>query len=122
MFDSNFDAALRKGFELFLRSPSKTYFVVEHEGAIVGCGGFEAQATEARLAWGTIRGDLQRQGLGRYLLLYRLKAIGNLAGIEFVHAVVPSPLARFYEKCGLKPQSEGEGMTRMRMKLQVCSA
>jgi N-acetylglutamate synthase-like GNAT family acetyltransferase len=124
VFDSNFSVAVvqRQEFEAFLQDAQRQMFVVEHGGQIIGCGGFTAGGTEARLQWGIVRRDMQRQGLGRYLLLYRLKAIGNLPGIQFVHAIVPSPLTRFYEKSGLKLQREGDGLAEMRMKMQVCTA
>jgi ribosomal protein S18 acetylase RimI-like enzyme len=123
VFDSNFSSqAQRQDFETFLRSSDATCFVAEHNEEIVACGGFSADRMQAQLHWGMVRRDLQRQGLGRYLLLYRLKAIGNLPGIQFVQAVVPAPLIGFYEKNGLKLQREGDGLAEMRMKLQVCSA
>ena len=123
VFASNFsEPAQRQDFEAFLQSGESTCFVVEHDNQIVGCGGFSASASQAQLHWGMVRRDMQRQGLGRYLLLYRLKAIGNLPGIQFVQAIVPSPLTRFYEKSGLKLQREGDGLAEMRMKMQVCSA
>src|SRR5260370_31745648 len=49
LFDSNvprFFAALeRGGFESFLDAPDCSYFVMEHEGAVLGCGG-ESQGTD----------------------------------------------------------------------------
>jgi ribosomal protein S18 acetylase RimI-like enzyme len=123
IFDSNFNSAQqREEFEAFLRSTESTCFVAEHNDEVIACGGFSASSHEARLQWGMVRRDLQRQGVGRFLLLYRLKAIGNLPGIQFVQAVVPAPLTRFYEKNGLKLQREGDGLAEMRMKMQVCSA
>jgi ribosomal protein S18 acetylase RimI-like enzyme len=121
VFDSNFDPSRRADFEAFLQDPTRAFVVAEHDGQIVACGGYTFHRTEARLQWGMVRRDLQKQGLGRYLLLYRLKKIGNLPGIQFVHAVVPAALARFYEKNGLKLQREGEGAAEMRMKMQVCA-
>ena len=123
VFDSNFDVVeQRHDFEAFLQSPTSACVVIEHQGDIIACGGYEVQGSAARLYWGMVRRDMQRQGLGRYLLLYQLKEIGNLPGIQFVHTIVPLPLARFYEKNGLKLQREGDGLAELRMKLQVCTA
>ena len=36
IFDSNFDAARRAEFERYLDRPEGPYFVMEHDGAIVG--------------------------------------------------------------------------------------
>ena len=66
VFDSNLDGARRDDFVLYLRSPLKVHFVAEHDGQIVACGGYEVRGPDARLRWGTVRRDLQRQGLGRY--------------------------------------------------------
>ena len=123
VFASNFsDPVQQQDFEVFLQSSESTCFVVEHTGHVIGVGGFTASASQAQLHWGMVRRDMQRQGLGRYLLLYRLKAIGNLPCIQFVQAIVPAPLAHFYEKSGLKLQREGDGLAEMRMKMQVCNA
>lgn len=119
VFDSNGgDAAARQAFADFLASGAKV-FVMEHDGAIIGCGGFTVQQDQvARLHYGMIRKDLQRQGLGRFLLLYRLKEIGKHPDVVFVEAAVPPHLSRLYERNGLKPA--GGGIHRM--KLQVCTA
>ena len=124
MFDSNFDGSdRRRRFEAFLESPTSRCLVIEHGEQIIGVGGYEVQGSEARLWWGMVRRDMQRQGLGRYLLLYQLKEIGNLPGIQFVHTVVPATLIRFYERNGLKLQrDEGDGLAELRMKLQVCTS
>lgn len=123
VLDSNAnDAAARQEFEQFLGSLSEAggvrYFVMEHAGEIIGCGGFTVRGEVAQLERGMIRKDLQRQGLGRFLLLFRLKEIGRQPGILFVEAAVPGQLSRFYERNGLKPVGNGAH----RMKLQVCAA
>src|ERR1700760_1222701 len=90
LFDSNtplfFKPEERADFEKFLDSLNCSYFVMEHDGAIVGCGGFaiEKDAALASLVWGMIRGDLHKRGLGRFLVLYRLKQIGQETGVERV--------------------------------------
>jgi GNAT superfamily N-acetyltransferase len=127
VWDSNVPEFLiteqREAFESFLNEPAATCVVMEHDGAIIGLGGYVSSAPDTvRLQYGTIRRDMQRQGLGRFLLLYRLKAIGALADVVFVEAVVPERLARFYEKNGLKPQQKlADGTVVCRMKLQVCA-
>jgi GNAT superfamily N-acetyltransferase len=126
VWDSNvpefLNAEQRDAFAAFLDSPA-TCFVMEHDGVVIGVGGFATTADDrVRLLYGIVRRDLQRQGLGRFLLLYRLKAIGGLPGIVFVEAEVPERLARFYEKNGLKPvRTLPGGSIECRMKLQVCA-
>ena len=66
VFDSNlpdyFDPTERAGFEDFLRDPGQ-YFVIEHDGRVIGCGGIRAEAPEARLTWGMVHREFHRQGL-----------------------------------------------------------
>jgi N-acetylglutamate synthase-like GNAT family acetyltransferase len=77
---------------------------MDHEGAIVGCGGYviDASASEAALVWGMIRKDLQRMGLGRYLLLFRLKDIGRQGNISVVRVETSQNAALFFQKQGFK--------------------
>jgi GNAT superfamily N-acetyltransferase len=90
IFDSNvpefLDAAARGRLERFLDRPEGPYFVMEHDGALAGCGGYVAVAGEnvATLLWGMVRRDAQRLGLGRFLLMYCLREIGKLNGIGSV--------------------------------------
>src|SRR5690348_5544432 len=86
IFDSNapefFDPGSRGRFEGFLDQPRGNYFVMVHDSAVAGCGGYVAVPGEnvASLVWGMVRRDLQRLGLGRFLLMYRLLEIGKLNG------------------------------------------
>jgi len=67
-------------FVQFLQEQPQPFFVIEHsDKGIIGCGGvmFDAEKTSAGLNWGMIRQDMHRQGLGRFLLLARLKYIGE---------------------------------------------
>jgi len=125
VLDSNvpdfFTASDREAFGAFLNNiPEGTaFYVMEHAGEVIGCGGFSQAPESVKLQWAMIRRDLHRQGLGRFLLLFRLKQAGQIAGVQFVEAEVPPRLAAFYEKNGLKPTAQ-TGIHRM--KLQVCAA
>jgi N-acetylglutamate synthase-like GNAT family acetyltransferase len=133
LFDSNtphfFDSRERRKFEEFLDEQHCPYFVMEHDGAIVGCGGFaiEPDKATARLVWGMVRSDSHKLGLGRYLLLFRLREITKVGGIQMVHLDTPQHSALFYEKQGFKiirtvKDGYGPGLDRveMMMKLVVC--
>jgi GNAT superfamily N-acetyltransferase len=127
VFDSNaprfFDPGLRREFEEFLERHDGSYFVMEHESAIVGCGGYaiEQDKAIARLVWGMVRADSHRLGLGRYLLLFRLREITKAGGIRMVHLDAPQHSAPFYEKQGFKVIGIAKNeRVEMVMKLAVC--
>jgi N-acetylglutamate synthase-like GNAT family acetyltransferase len=130
VFDSNaargfFGPAARGAFEVFLENPAGPYLVLEHDGRIVGCGGYRVDPDQpaAVLSWGMIHYDLHRNGLGRYLLLYRLKEIGRAPFVQFVVLETPPQAAPFFEKFAFRPvesQETDAGLVRMRMKLKVC--
>jgi N-acetylglutamate synthase-like GNAT family acetyltransferase len=97
---------------------------MEHEGAIVGCGGYSLSpdGTVAALQWGMVRPDAQRMGLGRFLLLYRIREIGKLGTVGIVVAQVPKPAAGFFEKQGFRVNAAGDdGRVELLKKLTVCS-
>jgi predicted GNAT family N-acyltransferase len=61
----------------FLRQPDCPYFVVEEAGELVGCGGyviFQHQRI-AGLVYGMVRRDWHKAGVGKFLLLARLREI-----------------------------------------------
>ena len=97
------NAAYHSDFGQFLRAPG-SYFVMENDDRIVGCGGFSLDSpTSATLRWGMVHPDFRRMGLGRFLLMYRMKEIGR-AGVVATVAVCPPPeFAAFYEREGFRP-------------------
>lgn len=134
VFDSNtprfFDPAERRDFETFLDAVDCSYFVMEHDGAIAGCGGYAiAEDTSlASLVWGMVRADLHKLGLGRFLLLYRLREITKAGGVQLVRLGTSQHAAAFFEKQGFKvtgtrKDGHASGMDRieMMMKLTVCA-
>jgi len=133
VFDSNapgfFKFHQRRDFEEFLDGQSGPYFVMEHEDAIIGCGGYSIAKEKAlaRLVWGMVRRDWRRQGLGRFLLLFRLREITKAGGVDVVHLDTPPDSAPFFQSQGFKvarvaKDGYAAGMDRveMTMKLTVC--
>jgi ribosomal protein S18 acetylase RimI-like enzyme len=133
VFDSNaphfLDPHARREFEDFLDRRNCSYFVMEHGGALVGCGGYaiDQEKALARLLWGMVRADSQNLGLGRYLLLFRLREITKAGGIQTVHLDAPQHMVPFYEKQGFKiSRLSKDGYAseldrvEMTMKLVVC--
>ncbi len=134
VFDSNtprfFAPAERDRFEAFLQQPNCPYSVMEHESAVVGCGGYfvNAQQGEARLVWGMVHANFHGLGLGRFLLMARLREIGKLGEIPMVSLETSSASAPFFEKQGFKmirttPDGIGPGLDRVEMvkRLTVCA-
>jgi ribosomal-protein-alanine N-acetyltransferase len=109
-------------FEAFLNQPGAHFQVLVHEGRIAGCGGFriEPDGVTAELEWGIIRRDIRRQGVGRYLLMARMREISRLNTVQFVVATVPQDCAAFYEKQGFRPQGSTPEGIRLVKKLTVC--
>lgn len=92
------------------------YFVAEHEGRIVGCGG----VAEGRLEWGMVHAEMQRQGLGRFLLYYRMREVSKLGAFEHVSVRAPREVAGFYAGQGFR-EVEGDGeWVVMSKRLAVC--
>jgi GNAT superfamily N-acetyltransferase len=98
------DSATRPFFEAWLDEAVGGYFVMEHEESIVGCGGysFSPDRKIATLRWGMVRRSSQKMGLGRFLLMYRIREIGRAGTAGLVLAHTPRPSVVFYEKQGFR--------------------
>jgi N-acetylglutamate synthase-like GNAT family acetyltransferase len=107
--------------ETYLNASPQHFYVMEHEGSILGCGGFSLDSQSAQLHWGAVHADWRRQGLGRYLLMYRLKEISRHSNIEWVYAKVPNAFSSFYERNGFRLHSSDGDSTVWAKRLAVCS-
>ena len=129
LFDSNrphyFTDEERGQFEAFLAAPSGSYYVLENDGDLLGCGGFvsESEVGLVKLIWGLVRHDLHRRGLGKFLLFYRLREIGKLAGMTMVRVETAQQTVGFFEKAGgFRVVTQGpDGRVTMVKKLAVCA-
>lgn len=133
LFDSNPDFFVpgeREQFQAFLEGEPGTYFVLEHDGKLVGCGGFalEAEPGLASLTWGLIDSRYHRQGLGRLLLFHRMKEISKLGNISLVRLETTPLTAPFFERAGgfrvtnIEPGAYGGSLDRVTLmkRLAVC--
>ena len=133
IFDTNtptyFAPTERKSFEDFLATQPPTYFVLQHDRQILGAGGYclSDNGAQANLTWGMIRQDLHKQGLGRFLLMYRLREIAKANTVQTVRVGTSQLTAAFFEKQGFKLasiQKDGyaPGLDRVELlkKLTVC--
>jgi N-acetylglutamate synthase-like GNAT family acetyltransferase len=133
VFDSNvpdfFAEAERGEFAAFLEKNAWPYVVMEHEGAVVGCGGWvpEGDGRTMSMTWGMVRGGMHGLGLGRLLLLHRLREITKAGGCERVRLATSQRTAGFFAKQGFKVVdavkdgfAPGIDRVEMAMKLEVC--
>jgi N-acetylglutamate synthase-like GNAT family acetyltransferase len=128
LFDSNapehFAPGERCAFEAFLAAPTGTYYVMENDGELLGCGGFARENDPAlvSLTWGLIRRDLHRQGLGRFLLFYRLREIGKLPGVNSVRLSTTTRSQGFFERAGgFRVAAVEQDRVEMVKRLAVCA-
>jgi len=121
IFDSIPSLSGRPLFVEFLDGHLAPFFVAEHNETIVGCGGYSIQGSGARLHWGIVHSKWQRQGLGRFLLFYRLKEITKNASVEMVALETPRPSALFFVSQGFREVSGNDDAVEMVKRLTVCA-
>jgi predicted GNAT family N-acyltransferase len=130
LFDSNtpkyFGVEERATFENFLKRRPCPFFVVEGEELVIACGGYfrEPGSDEVTLAWGMVRGDLHRQGVGTFLLEERLKAIFNENPSARVVIDTSQYSQSFFARFGFKPTKLTQnyyapGLHRVDMELEL---
>ncbi|MCX6595819.1 MAG: GNAT family N-acetyltransferase [Acidobacteria bacterium] len=114
-----FGAVEEPSFEAFMAALPGPYFVVEHEGQVIGSGGY----ADARLTWLMFHRQWHGQGLGRFMLFYLMKQIGSQS---ITLGTTPNVVA-FYEKFGFRvvsrtPDGFAPGYDRIEMikKMDVC--
>jgi [ribosomal protein S18]-alanine N-acetyltransferase len=124
------DSTARPLFESWLDRNDGQYFVMEHNGTVVGCGGYSLSLDQstATLRWGMIGNSSQKMGLGRFLLMYRIREIGKTGTVGVVVAHSPRQSAGFFEKQGFRMNgiasdaySPGVAGVELFKKLTVCT-
>jgi N-acetylglutamate synthase-like GNAT family acetyltransferase len=121
VFDSLALPDLRTAYEAFLETPG-LYVVMEHESKVVGCGGYSEPDADGvgRMHWGMVHRDAQRQGLGRFLLMYRMREMSRLGQVRMASIETTPASQGFYEKQGFRvAQAAGDWVVLLR-KLAVC--
>lgn len=112
LFDSNvphfFAPHERTEFAEFLMTSTDPYFVVaDDQGYIIGCGGYyvNRERAAAGLTWGMVNSRLHRQGVGRFLLLVRLRHISQEADVRSVFINTSQHSHGFFAKVGFVVES-----------------
>jgi predicted GNAT family N-acyltransferase len=130
LFDSNtpkyFGVEERPGFEKFLQRQPCPFFVVEFQELVIACGGYcqEKNSDSIVLAWGMVRNDLHRQGVGTFLLRERLKAIFHEVPAAKVIIDTSQHSQSFFARFGFKatkltPDYYAPGLHRIDMELEL---
>ncbi|WP_207425905.1 GNAT family N-acetyltransferase [Pedobacter sp. SYSU D00535] len=111
----------------YLDEDSRHYFVVERSNQIIACGGINYGFDEgktARISWDIVHPDWQRSGLGKELMVYRLKEISRRGGVSSVVVRTTQLVYAFYEKLGFALQkterdfwAKGFDLYEMRLEL-----
>jgi [ribosomal protein S18]-alanine N-acetyltransferase len=91
-------------FVHFLEDQIEEYFVVEYQGSIVGSGGinFFDKGKTAVISWGMIDPDHHGQGLGSYLLNFRIERVVSIHRPERFLVRTAQFTYKFFEKFGFK--------------------
>jgi predicted GNAT family N-acyltransferase len=115
-------------FRGFLDAPTCAYFVVAQNEQIIACGGYgyHDKKKAVVLAWGMVRVDLHKQGLGTFMLIERLKHIYREYGETLVLIETSQHSRSFFEKFGFEATNTiqdffAPGIDRVDMQLKLNS-
>lgn len=113
-------------FRKFLDAPVCDFFVVTQDDKIVACGGhgYHDKKEAFVLAWGMVRSNLHKHGLGKFLLAERLKKIYSDSGESLVKIETSQHSRGFFERFGFAATNTIEnhfapGIDRVDMELRL---
>ncbi|WP_266366839.1 GNAT family N-acetyltransferase [Tellurirhabdus rosea] len=88
----------------YLERHTDQYFVLEKEGEILGCGGFNRMddGETVRISWDIIHPDHHGKGLGRRLTEFRIQRIREIAPERRLVVRTSQHVYRFYERLGFR--------------------
>ena len=97
-----FDPSEEHDFSSYLDNELESYYVVEEEGKIIGCGGINYFPKErvARISWDMVHPESQGKGVGKKLTLYRIEEIKKNPDIDTIVVRTTQLVYPFYEKAG----------------------
>ena len=113
-------------FRQFLETLPCAYFVATQNDVIVACGGYgyHGKKQAVVLCWGMVHADLHKQGLGKFLLVERLKQIYKDFGETRVQIDTSQHSQGFFEIYGFQVREVTKnyfalGLHRVDMELQL---
>jgi [ribosomal protein S18]-alanine N-acetyltransferase len=91
-------------FSNYLDNKVEQYFVIVHNGIIVGAEGINltGNGKVGRISWDMIRSDFQGKGLGKGLLNYRIELLKSLKTVEMIQVRTSQLAYQFYESQGFE--------------------
>jgi ribosomal-protein-alanine N-acetyltransferase len=110
------------GIKAYESNEIEKFYVLELDDVIVACGGFciPTENPAGNMVWGMVENALHKQGIGRYLLEYRIRKIKELrAGIPIILDTTQHSYI-FFQKLGfgitkITPEYYGKGLDRYDM-------
>jgi len=91
-------------FIRYLEFEIESYFVIEKNDQIVGCGGINLNVEKqiGIISWGMIHPDFQGQKLGSELLKYRISFLKNNYNLQKIIVRTSQLVFPFYQKHGFE--------------------
>ena len=115
-------------FKNYLLKKNKTYFVLFNGFNLVACGGYgiNDSQTKAGLSWGLVDKKHHSQGIGSYLLRFRIENIKKKYPSVNIHLDTSQHTYKFFERFGFKVRKiskdgYGEGLDMYDMILDEVS-
>ena len=108
-----FRASDEAEFANLLEQQRDPFWVAEHDGSVVGCGGLAPDHPEtgtATLCWGIVAAHMHHRGVGRALLEHRLRTLAaDYPWIERVQVNTTQLVQGFFERHGFVAVSSEAG-------------
>jgi ribosomal protein S18 acetylase RimI-like enzyme len=88
----------------YLENHADNYLVVEADGALLGCGGFNFSDDRnvGKISWDIFHPDHQGKGLGSALTRYRIERLKEYDSVRVISVRTSQVAYQFYEKFGFR--------------------
>jgi len=88
----------------YLEKDADNYFVVEEDGRIWVCGGFNLSedGQTAKISWDIVHPEAQGKGVGTELTKFRIRKMKQINGVRIISVRTSQLAYKFYEKFGLQ--------------------
>lgn len=93
-----------KDLEHYLENEIEGYFVMELNGELTGCGGFNFSddGTTGKISWDFFHPAQQGKGLGAQLLRFRIEKLKEYPAVKVISVRTSQLAYRFYQKQGFE--------------------